>query len=89
VFFSFERNINASAIIENLCTLAGLIAAASGQLDHLLQRPCGVFSPTGRCSCFSNGTQNLKVYQNGHVIKPLKGLVNGHYPATGNGAIPI
>jgi len=67
----------------------GLIAAASGQLDHLLQRPCGVFSPTGRCSCFSNGTQNLKVYKNGHVIKPLKGLVNGHYPATGNGAIPI
>ncbi|KAG2617388.1 hypothetical protein PVAP13_3NG180570 [Panicum virgatum] len=67
----------------------GLIAAASGQLDHLLQRPCGVFSPTGRCTCFPNGPHKLKVYQNGHVVKPLKGLVNGHYPATGNGAIPI
>ncbi|RLN00691.1 hypothetical protein C2845_PM06G02850 [Panicum miliaceum] len=69
----------------------GLIAAASGQLDHLLQRPCGVFSPTGRCICFpnANGPQRLKVYQNGRVIKQLKGLVNGPYPATGNGAIPI
>jgi CTP synthase len=68
----------------------GLIAAASGQLDHLLQRPCGVFSPTGRCICFpnANGPQRLKV-QNGRVIKQLKGLVNGPYPATGNGAIPI
>ncbi|CAL4909639.1 unnamed protein product [Urochloa decumbens] len=59
----------------------GLIAAASGQLDHLLQRL------TGRGIC-SNG-HVMKVYKNGHVMKPLKGLVNGHYPATGNGPIPI
>ncbi|CAL4901712.1 unnamed protein product [Urochloa decumbens] len=59
----------------------GLIAAASGQLDHLLQRLKG----RGICS---NG-HVMKVYKNGHVMKPLKGLVNGHYPATGNGPIPI
>ncbi|KAF8726756.1 hypothetical protein HU200_019228 [Digitaria exilis] len=64
----------------------GLIAASSGQLDHLL-RPCGILGPTGRCSC-PNGVTKLKVYQNGHV-NPLKGLVNGHYSATSNGAIPI
>ncbi|CAN6336751.1 unnamed protein product [Urochloa humidicola] len=58
----------------------GLIAAASGQLDQLLQRL------TGR-SIGING-RGLKVYKNGPVMKPLKGLVNG-YPATGNGPIPI
>ncbi|KAJ1264177.1 hypothetical protein BS78_09G243000 [Paspalum vaginatum] len=62
----------------------GLIAAASGQLDHLLQRPCGAVSPPGRCHC-SNGA----LYPNRHVVKPLKGLVIGRYSATGTGAIPI
>ncbi|WVZ99676.1 hypothetical protein U9M48_044939 [Paspalum notatum var. saurae] len=62
----------------------GLIAAASGQLDQLLQRPCGAVSPPGRCHC-SNGA----LYPNGHVVKPLERLVNGHYSASATGAIPI
>uniref|UniRef100_A0A0A9AK08 CTP synthase n=1 Tax=Arundo donax TaxID=35708 RepID=A0A0A9AK08_ARUDO len=56
----------------------GLIAASSGQLDHLLQRPCGIV--TGRCIS-SNGPSKLKLFPNGHV---KNGLVNGYY-ANGNG----
>jgi len=62
----------------------GLVAASSGQLDHLLQP--GLISSTGRHTCSKGGAQKLKA---GHVMKPLNGLVNAHYSATGNGAIPI
>ncbi|CAN6341179.1 unnamed protein product [Urochloa humidicola] len=58
----------------------GLIAASSGQLDHLLQ------PLTGRSIGIKG--HGLKVYKNGPVVKPLKGLVNG-YPTTSNGPIPI
>ncbi|KAL6618747.1 hypothetical protein ACP70R_033886 [Stipagrostis hirtigluma subsp. patula] len=61
----------------------GLVAAASGQLDHLLQRCCSAVSQHARC----NGAPKLKIYQNGHVKKPLNGglvKVNGYY-ANGNG----
>ncbi|KAK3134780.1 hypothetical protein QOZ80_5BG0410630 [Eleusine coracana subsp. coracana] len=61
----------------------GLIAAASGQLDQLLQRPCSIASQTGRCIS-SNGPTKLTICQNGHVKKPLNGLVNGYY-ANSNG----
>ncbi|XP_066364760.1 uncharacterized protein [Miscanthus floridulus] len=62
----------------------GLIAASSGQLDQ-----GGIISKTGRCISNTGGAPKLKAYQNGHLMKPLKGLVNGHYSTTGNGAIPI
>ncbi|XP_062180465.1 uncharacterized protein LOC133884890 isoform X2 [Phragmites australis] len=61
----------------------GLIAASSGQLDHLLQCPCGIVNQTDRWAS-SNGATKLKPYPNGHVKKPLNGLVNGRY-ANGNG----
>jgi CTP synthase len=64
--------------------LAGLVAASSGQLD---QR--GVISKTSRCISNTGGASKLKACQNGHLMKPLKGLVNGHYSTTSNGAIPI
>ncbi|KAL5202437.1 hypothetical protein ABZP36_013389 [Zizania latifolia] len=57
----------------------GLIAASSGQLDHLLQQSCGIVSsPARRNTC--NGVTKQKLYQNGHV---KNGLVNGYY-ANGN-----
>jgi len=62
----------------------GLVAASSGQLD---QR--GVISKTSRCISNTGGASKLKACQNGHLMKPLKGLVNGHYSTTSNGAIPI
>ncbi|KAK3137945.1 hypothetical protein QOZ80_5AG0362440 [Eleusine coracana subsp. coracana] len=61
----------------------GLIAASSGQLDQLLHRPCSIASQTGRCIT-SNGPTKLTICQNGHVKKPLNGLVNGYY-ANSNG----
>ncbi|AQK92320.1 uncharacterized protein [Zea mays] len=66
----------------------GLVAASSGQLDHLLQR--GLTSSAGRDICGKGGAQKPKACQNGHVMKPLNGLVHGHYSATRcNGVIPI
>ncbi|KAF7023025.1 hypothetical protein CFC21_035632 [Triticum aestivum] len=67
----------------------GLIAAASGQLDLLLKRSCGVISskPTPpRYSTNGTGTAVLaiKPYLNGHAKKALTSLVNGCY-ANGNG----
>ncbi|VAH77966.1 unnamed protein product [Triticum turgidum subsp. durum] len=67
----------------------GLIAAASGQLDLLLKRSCGVISskPTPpRYSTNGTGTTVLaiKSYPNGHAKKALTSLVNGCY-ANGNG----
>ncbi|KAL6848908.1 hypothetical protein ACP4OV_021491 [Aristida adscensionis] len=56
----------------------GLIAASSGQLDHLLLRCCG--SPGQHLRC--NGATKLKLYPKGHVKKPLNGglvKVNGYY----------
>uniref|UniRef100_A0A0A9EV01 CTP synthase (glutamine hydrolyzing) n=1 Tax=Arundo donax TaxID=35708 RepID=A0A0A9EV01_ARUDO len=44
----------------------GLIAASSGQLDHLLQRPCGIVGQTGGCIS-SNGPSKLKLFPNRHV----------------------
>ncbi|XP_066361592.1 uncharacterized protein [Miscanthus floridulus] len=63
----------------------GLIAASSGQLD---QRGV-IISSTGRKLKATEGAPKLKAYQNGHLMKPLNGLVNGHYSTNGNGAIPI
>ncbi|XP_072993045.1 uncharacterized protein [Typha latifolia] len=61
----------------------GLIAASSGQLDSFLHNPRpGI--PTTRSSP-SNGSLAPKPYQNGHVKKPAKSLVNGNYYANGNG----
>ncbi|KAF0927009.1 hypothetical protein E2562_029235 [Oryza meyeriana var. granulata] len=55
----------------------GLIAAASGQLDHLLQQCCGVVSSPVRRSIPCNGaTKQQKLYQNGHV---KNGMVNGYF----------
>uniref|UniRef100_A0A0E0L602 CTP synthase n=1 Tax=Oryza punctata TaxID=4537 RepID=A0A0E0L602_ORYPU len=60
----------------------GLIAASSGQLDHLLQQSCGFVSSPVRRGNFCNGaTKQQKLYQNGHV---KNGLVNGCYYANGN-----
>ncbi|XP_052155494.1 uncharacterized protein LOC127773468 isoform X2 [Oryza glaberrima] len=60
----------------------GLIAASSGQLDHLLQQSCGVVSSPVRRGNYCNGaTKQQKLYQNGHV---KNGLVNGCYYANGN-----
>jgi CTP synthase len=61
----------------------GFIAAASGQLDQLLQPPCSIVSQTGRCIS-SSGPAKLKLRQTGHVKKPLNGLANGYY-ANSNG----
>ncbi|XP_066361762.1 uncharacterized protein [Miscanthus floridulus] len=63
----------------------GLIAASSGQLD---QRGV-IISSTGRKLKATEGAPKLKAYQNGHLMMPLNGLVNGHYSTNGNGAIPI
>ncbi|KQK09001.1 hypothetical protein BRADI_2g45390v3 [Brachypodium distachyon] len=59
----------------------GLIAAASGQLDLLLQRSSGVVSSNLAPRCITKGTTVpvIKVYPNGHIKKPLKSLVNGYY----------
>lgn len=69
----------------------GLIAAASGQLDLLLQRSCGVVSLKPAPRYITNGTGTgtavlaIKPYPNGHAKKkPLTSLVNGCY-ANGNG----
>lgn len=67
----------------------GLIAAASGQLDLLLKRSCGIVSskPAPRYSTNGTGTAmpTIKPYPNGHAKKkPLTSLVNGCY-ANGNG----
>jgi CTP synthase len=60
----------------------GLIAASSGQLDHLLQRSCGVLSSKSTCMA-GTGATKPKPFQNGHTKKPLNGLVTTYY---GNGS---
>ncbi|AQK97033.1 CTP synthase family protein [Zea mays] len=53
----------------------GLIAAASGQLEPLLQRS----NPTTK-ACPMSKVPKLKLYPTGPVNNPLNSLVNGYYP---------
>ncbi|KAM0871239.1 hypothetical protein ACQ4PT_039517 [Festuca glaucescens] len=64
----------------------GLIAAASGQLDLLLQRSCGIASLNSTPRCTTNGTVAPPVKNPYTAVKkkPLKSLVNGYY-ANSNG----
>ncbi|KAG2590524.1 CTP synthase-like isoform X1 [Panicum virgatum] len=55
----------------------GLIAAASGQLEPLLQRSCSNLTKTH----LNNGkVQIRKLYQTVPMKSPLNSLVNGYYP---------
>ncbi|KAJ6899999.1 hypothetical protein NC652_026214 [Populus alba x Populus x berolinensis] len=70
-----------------VCTLVdakfeGLIAAASGQLDAVLQNYGNESKllPNG----ISNGKPSVKTYQNGNAIKSSNGSLNGVY-SNGNG----
>ena len=63
---------------------AGLVAAASGQLDRVLQDCCnGHVVPAKHI--LSNGSYPSTVHQNGHPKKLANGLSNGTYYANGNG----
>ncbi|KAM0876961.1 hypothetical protein ACQ4PT_035818 [Festuca glaucescens] len=64
----------------------GLVAAASGQLDLLLQRSCGIASLNSTPRCTTNGTVVPPVKKPYTAVKkkPLKSLVNGYY-ANSNG----
>ncbi|CAO2165777.1 unnamed protein product [Urochloa humidicola] len=55
----------------------GLIAAASGQLEHLLQRSCNNLTKT-----HMNGKvpKHRKLYPTVPMKNPLNSLVNGYYP---------
>lgn len=68
----------------NACLITGLIAAASGQLNLLLQRSCGIISLNSAPRCTTNGVVAPPVKKLYPVKKPLKSLVNGFY-ANGNG----
>ncbi|KAG2590117.1 CTP synthase-like [Panicum virgatum] len=62
----------------------GLVAAASGQLDRVLQDCCnGHVVPAKHI--LSNGSYPSIVHQNGHPKKLANGLSNGTYYANGNG----
>ncbi|TVU35937.1 hypothetical protein EJB05_17844, partial [Eragrostis curvula] len=60
----------------------GLIAAASGQLDRMLDSYGHVVSAKHP---LSNGSYTSTVLQNGHAKKLANGLPNGTYYANGNG----
>ncbi|KAL5220971.1 hypothetical protein ABZP36_025684 [Zizania latifolia] len=58
----------------------GLIAAASGQLDTLLQRSSHIVNMNSTPRCL-NGTivPTKALYSKGHAKKPLDSLVNGYF----------
>ncbi|CAD6230812.1 unnamed protein product [Miscanthus lutarioriparius] len=62
----------------------GLIAAASGQLDRVLQ-DCSNGHVVAAKHVLSNGSYTSTVHQNGHPKKLANGLSNGTYYANGNG----
>ncbi|PUZ55824.1 hypothetical protein GQ55_5G242700 [Panicum hallii var. hallii] len=62
----------------------GLVAAASGQLDRVLQDCCNGHVVPAK-PILSNGSYNPTVHQNGHPKKLANGLSNGTYYANGNG----
>ncbi|GJN18372.1 hypothetical protein PR202_gb05527 [Eleusine coracana subsp. coracana] len=62
----------------------GLIAAASGQLDKMLQ-DCPNGHVVSAKHHLSNGSYTSTVLQNGHAKKLVNGLPNGTYYANGNG----
>nr|AVY91754.1 PTHR11550 [Saccharum hybrid cultivar SP80-3280] len=62
----------------------GLIAAASGQLDRVLQDCCNGHVVSAK-HVLSNGSYTSTVHQNGHPKKLANGLSNGTYYANGNG----
>ncbi|CAD6237846.1 unnamed protein product [Miscanthus lutarioriparius] len=62
----------------------GLIAAASGQLDRVLQDCCNGHVVAAK-HVLSNGSYTSTVHQNGHPKKLANGLSNGTYYANGNG----
>ncbi|XP_073007315.1 uncharacterized protein [Typha latifolia] len=61
----------------------GLIAASSGQLDSWLQGPSHHRTATIGHNSSNGVTPNS--YQNGHIKKPAKSLVNGNHHANGIG----
>jgi CTP synthase len=63
---------------------AGLIAAASGQLDRILQ-DCANGHVVSAKHPISNGSYTSTVLQKGHAKKLANGLPNGTYYANGNG----
>jgi CTP synthase len=63
---------------------AGLIAAASGQLDRVLQDRCNGHVGSAK-HVRSNGSYTSAVHQNGNPKKLTNGLSNGTYYANGNG----
>ncbi|ONM41333.1 CTP synthase family protein [Zea mays] len=62
----------------------GLIAAASGQLDRVLQDRCNGHVGSAK-HVLSNGSYTSAVHQNGNPKKLTNGLSNGTYYANGNG----
>ncbi|OEL18244.1 CTP synthase [Dichanthelium oligosanthes] len=62
----------------------GLVAAASGQLDRVLQDCCNGHVVPAKHH-LSNGSYNSTVHQNGHPKMLANGLSNGTYYANGNG----
>lgn len=63
---------------------AGLIAAASGQLDRVLQDRCTGHAVSEK-HVLSNGSYTPAIHQNGHPKKLSNGLSNGTYYTNGNG----
>lgn len=63
----------------------GLIAAACGQLEAVLQHYDHVSSVVPKKIVMSNGQSMIKAHQNGNATKLSNGLVNGVY-SNGNGA---
>jgi CTP synthase len=63
---------------------AGLIAAASGQLDRMLHG-CPNDHVVSAKHPLSNGSYTSTMLQNGHAKKLVNGLPNGTYYANGNG----
>ncbi|RLN24511.1 CTP synthase-like [Panicum miliaceum] len=62
----------------------GLVAAASGQLDRVLQDCCNGHVVPAK-PILSNGSYNPTAHQNGHPKVLANGLSNGTYYANGNG----
>lgn len=62
----------------------GLIAAASGQLDRVLQDRCTGHAVSEK-HVLSNGSYTPAIHQNGHPKKLPNGLSNGTYYGNGNG----
>lgn len=89
-FFWFHIHVRrmklslASLDHSNINYLAGLIGAACGQLDTLLQNPSHCSNPTKR-HIFSNSFSPVKSNRNTNLKKPVKSLPDRNLYSNGNG----